>query len=182
MYHNFFIHSSVSGHLGCFHVLTIANSAAMNTGIYVSFRVVVFSGYMPSSGTAGSYGSFTNGATREAQAHLVKNPPAMQKTLVQFLVREDPLEKRQLPTPVFLGFHGGSVSKQSARSAGDPGSISGLGRSPRGERLLRYCLDNPHGQKSLAGCSPWGHKDRFISRITFSSSQSLSCDQLFATP
>ena len=28
MYHSFFIHSSVSGHLGCFHVLAIANSAA----------------------------------------------------------------------------------------------------------------------------------------------------------
>ena len=140
MYHNFFIHSSASGHLGCFHVLTIANSAAMNTGIYVSFRVVIFSGYMPSSRTAGSYGSFTDGATREAQAHLVKNLPAMQKTLVQFLVREDPLEKGQLPTPVFLGFHGGSVSKQSACSAGDLGSISGLGRSPRGEQTTPLLL------------------------------------------
>ena len=60
MYHNFFIHSSINGLLGFFHFLTVANSAAMNTGIYVSFRVVAFSGYMPSSGTAGSYGSFTD--------------------------------------------------------------------------------------------------------------------------
>ena len=37
MYHTFFIHSSVSGHLDCFHVLTIANSAAMNIGMPVSF-------------------------------------------------------------------------------------------------------------------------------------------------
>ena len=56
MYHNFFIHSSVDGHLGCFHVLTIVNSAAMNNGIHVSFSILVSSGYMPRSGIAGSYG------------------------------------------------------------------------------------------------------------------------------
>ena len=57
MYHIFFIHSSVIGHLGCFHVLAIVNSAAMNIGVHVSFWIMVFSGYMPSSGIAGSYGS-----------------------------------------------------------------------------------------------------------------------------
>ena len=52
------IHSSVDGHLGCFHVLAIVNSAAMNIGMHVSFWIMVFSGYMPRSGIAGSYGSF----------------------------------------------------------------------------------------------------------------------------
>ena len=50
MYHIFFIHSSVDGYLDCFHVLPIANSAATNIGVHVSFSIVVFSGYMPSSG------------------------------------------------------------------------------------------------------------------------------------
>ena len=59
MYHNFFIHSSVDGHLGCFHVLDILDSAAMNIGIHVPFSFMVFAGYMPSSGIAGSYGSFS---------------------------------------------------------------------------------------------------------------------------
>ena len=56
--HNFFIHSSVDGHLGCFHVLAIVNSAAVNLGVHVSFSVLVSSGYMPRSGVAGSYGGF----------------------------------------------------------------------------------------------------------------------------
>ena len=57
-YHNLFIHSSVNGHLGCFHVLAIVYSAAMNNGIHVSFSVLVSSGYMPRTGIAGSYGGF----------------------------------------------------------------------------------------------------------------------------
>ena len=58
MYHNFFIHSSVDAHLGCFHVLAIVNNAAMNNGIHVSFSILVSSGNMPRSGIAGSYGGF----------------------------------------------------------------------------------------------------------------------------
>ena len=57
MYHIFFIHSSVDGHLGCFHVLATVNSSAMNIGVHVPFQIMVFSGYMPRSGIAGSYGS-----------------------------------------------------------------------------------------------------------------------------
>ena len=57
MYHNF-IHSSVSGHLACFHVLAIVNSVGMNTGVHVSFSIMVFSGYMHSSDIARSHGSF----------------------------------------------------------------------------------------------------------------------------
>ena len=55
--HHIFIHSSVDGHLVCYHVLAIVNSAAMNIGVHVSFRIRVFSGYMPRSGIAGSYGN-----------------------------------------------------------------------------------------------------------------------------
>ena len=63
-------------------------------------------------------------------AQLVKNPPAIQETPVQFLGREDPLENDRLPTPVFLGFPGASACKESTCNGGDLGSIPGLGRSP----------------------------------------------------
>ena len=53
--HHILIHSSVDGHLGCFHVLTIVNHAAVNTRVHVSFWIIVLSGYVPRSGSAGSY-------------------------------------------------------------------------------------------------------------------------------
>ena len=56
----------------------------------------------------------------------------------------------------------GSDGKESTCNAGDLGSIPGLGRSPgggHGNPLQYSCLENPHGQRSLAGCSPWVHKE-----------------------
>ena len=56
------------------------------------------------------------------------------------------------------GFPGSSVGKESACNAGDQGSIPGSGRSPgggHGNRPQYSC----HGQRSLAGCSSWGHKE-----------------------
>ena len=54
----FFILSFVDGHLGCFHVLAIVNSAAMNIGVLVSFSILVSLGYMPSSEIAVWNGHF----------------------------------------------------------------------------------------------------------------------------
>ena len=74
MYHNFFIHSSVNEHLGCFHVLAIVNSAAVNNGIHMSFSTLVSSGYMPRSGIAGSYGGFMEKAMATLQYSCLENP------------------------------------------------------------------------------------------------------------
>ena len=62
---------------------------------------------------------------------------------------------------LFVGFPGISEGKESACSVGDLGSIPGLGRSPgreHGNPLQYSCLENLHGQSSLVGYSPWGHR------------------------
>ena len=60
------------------------------------------------------------------------------------------------------GFPGGSDGKEPACNAGDLGSVLGLGRYPgggHGNPLQYSCLENPHGQRSLEGYSPWGCKE-----------------------
>ena len=60
------------------------------------------------------------------------------------------------------GFPSGLDSEESIHNVGDLGSIPGLGRSHGGRHgnPLKYsCLENPHGQRSLAGYSPWGRKE-----------------------
>ena len=60
-----------------------------------------------------------------------------------------------------MGFPGDSVNKESACNVGDLDSIPGLGRSlgeGNGNPLQYSCLENPCGQRRLAGCSPWGRE------------------------
>ena len=58
MYHNFLIHSSANGHLGCFHVLAIVNRDVMNTAVHVCLSILVSSVCIPSCGIAGSLVQF----------------------------------------------------------------------------------------------------------------------------
>ena len=61
-----------------------------------------------------------------------------------------------------MRFPGSSAGKESTCNVGDLGSIPRLGRSPgggHGNPLQYSCLENPHGQRNLAGYSPWGLKE-----------------------
>ena len=72
-----------------------------------------------------------------------------------------PWGRKWQPTPVFMGFAGGSDGKKSARNAGALGVIPGMERSPgggQGNPLQYSCLKNPHGQRNLVA-SPWGRKE-----------------------
>ena len=62
----------------------------------------------------------------------------------------------------YSGVPGSSVGEESACNAGSPSLIPGLGRSPgggHGSPLQHPCLENPQGQRSRAGCSPWGRRE-----------------------
>ena len=77
-----------------------------------------------------------------------------------------------------MDFLGGSDGKEPACNTGDQSSIPGWERSPQegnGSPVQYTCLENPHGQKSLVGYSPWGHKE---SDTTKSSTATVGWGQL----
>ena len=107
MDHVFFIHSSVHGHLGCFHVLAIVNTAAMSTGVLVPFQIMVFCGCIPRSGIAGSYG---------ISVFRLKPKISVLFSFVQFSSVQSLSRVRLFATP-WMAAHQASLSITSSQSS-----------------------------------------------------------------
>ena len=101
MYHSFLINLPADGHLGCFHVLAMTNSAAMNIGVHVSLSDLVSLVCMPRSGIAGTYGSSLSSYLRNISQFLKSESGRLHRRVVKHLsyVREDMLSQRKVEEP-----------------------------------------------------------------------------------
>ena len=97
----------------------------------------------------------------------------------QQVVRKSIMSGKHQQYRVDWGFPGGSDDKESACNEGDLDSIPGLERSPgegKGYPLQYSCLENPHGQRSLAGS--WGRKESDMTEATEHSTELIGCKEV----
>ena len=107
-----------------------------------------------------------------------------QQLMRQAFLKCPPAPGIVLEQPGFTGFPGGSGGKESTCTI-DLSSIPGLGRSPgggHGNPLQYSCLENPHGQRSLVGYSPWGRKGSHMTERLSTAQHGLDSHRSEARP
>ena len=116
----------------------------MNTGIYVSFLIVVFSGYMLRSGISGSHGSFIPRFLKHL--HMILHNLCMFKDMKEVHIAKRKKIRTNGPhisSNSFIHYQGTHVIRWSRKW----------------QPTLVFLPGKFHGQRSPAGYSPWGHKE-----------------------
>ena len=141
MYHNFLIHSSVDGCLGCFHVLDIVNSATVNTGVHVSLSIM---------GSVGGFPDSSAGKESICSAGDSSSIPGSRRSPAEMGY---PLQYSWLP--LWLSWE--RICLQYRRS----GFAPWVGKIPwkrEQQPTLLFLPRKFYGERSLAGYSPWDRK------------------------
>ena len=156
------------GHLGCFYVLAMVNSAAMNTEVHVYFQIMIFSGYMPRNGIARSYSSSVFSFQRNF-------PTVLHSGCYQFMFLPTMKEGSLFSTPspaLFVDFLMMAGLPWWLRwwriclQCGRLGFNLWVGKIPwrrAWQPTLVFLPQKSHGQRTLEGYTPWGLKETWLS-------------------